>query len=63
LLEKINANDYNRSDVKSPTKASYARKRNRNKDYEGYSNTRKDEVNLILSTLDNKLRDKKHTVG
>lgn len=67
LLEKINANQLNVSAlISSPQLISNnycaARKNKRVNAYEGYSNRerRGDRVELILSTLDNNLREKKY---
>ena len=61
ILEKINSNQFNAAALiaQSPT-SNYPRKSTRETAYQGYSTYRKDQVELILSTLDNNLREKKY---
>ena len=61
MLERINSKENNRSTLVSQAKngQSYTRKNNRMRDYEGYSQKKKDQVELILSTLNTNIRSKK----
>ena len=60
ILDKINSNQFSPAALIASPNNSYTKKPIRETAYQGYSAYRKDQVELILSTLDNNLREKKY---